>query len=203
MGGYGSGGHNKKHGQVEQNMRVDSFAIYKFLQCDKYIHYKDQVDIYKGGTLVRYHPQSGEMEIRENRAFYPLEISRVKNIDGKSQRLYFYCPCCERRVRYLYRNSQDGTYGCRICAGLNYRSQQVSGQEQLRIKMENIVEKKLDCYNWYHICEYIAELPVPPKPPYMRYKEYEKLAAELKKLQKTYRTACLKAFAGLGNKYWS
>lgn len=120
------------------------------------------------------------MDILENRAFYPLEVSRVKNIDGVSQRLYFYCPCCERRVRYLYRDSLEGTYQCRLCAGLNYRSQQVSGQERLRMKMENIVEKKLGCYGWYHTCKYICDLPIPPRPPYMRYEEYERLATDLK-----------------------
>ena len=46
MGGFGSGGHNKKHEQVEEktSVRVDSFAVYNFLQYDKYIHYKEKVD---------------------------------------------------------------------------------------------------------------------------------------------------------------
>lgn len=203
MGGFGSGGHNKKHEQVEKktSVRVDSFAVYNFLQYDKYIHYKEKVDIRSGGTVIRYYPQSREMEILENRAFYPLEVSRVKNIDGVSQRLYFYCPCCERRVRYLYRDSRKGTYQCRLCSGLNYRSQQVSGQEQLRMKMENIVEKKMGYYGWHYICDYIADLSIPPKPAYMRYEKYEKLVSELKKMQRDYRTACIKTFTGFCSKY--
>ena len=203
MGGFGSGGHNKKHEQVEEktSVRVDSFAGYNFLQYDKYIHYKEKVDIRSGGTVIRYYPQSREMEILENRAFYPLEVSRVKNIDGVSQRLYFYCPCCERRVRYLYRDSLEGTYQCRLCAGLNYRSQQVSGQERLLMKMENIVEKKLGCYGWYHTCKYICDLPIPPRPPYMRYAEYERLATELKGMQKTYLAACVRSLTTFQKKY--
>lgn len=76
----GCGGHNKKHEQVEEktSVRVDSFAVYNFLQYDKYIHYKEKVDIRSGGTVIRYYPQSREMEILENRAFYPLEVSMGK-----------------------------------------------------------------------------------------------------------------------------
>ena len=132
MGGWGSGGHNKTHRQVEKQrlLRVDSFAVYDNLRYDKYICYKDKVDIRGGCTIIRYYPHSKEAEILENGAYYPLGLSRVTNIDGYTQRLYFLCPCCDRRVRYLYRN-RNGFYMCRKCAGLNYRSQQVSGMASL------------------------------------------------------------------------
>lgn len=167
-----------------------------FLKYDKYIHYKEKLDVHSGGTIIRYYPQSREMEILENRAFYPMQVSRVTNIDGDSQRLYFHCPCCKKRVRYLYRDMRKGIYGCRLCVGLNYRIQQVSGQEWLRIKMEHMVEKKLKDREWYRKCSYIADLPVPSRPPYMRYKEYEKLVSELKKMQESYRIASMKTLSG-------
>ena len=101
MGGFGSGGQNKTHRQVEKQRayRIDSFKIYDHLKHDKYIGYKDKVEVHGGGTTIRYYPQSKKVEIRENGSYYPLEFSRVTNIDGYSQRLYCFCPCGERRVR--------------------------------------------------------------------------------------------------------
>ena len=204
MGGWGSGGHNKTHRQVEKQrfLRVDSFAVYDNLRYDKYTCYKDKVDIRGGCTIIRYYPHSKEAEILENGAYYPLGLSRITNIDGRSQRLYFCCPYCERRVRYLYRN-RNGFYMCRKCTGLNYRSQQVSGMAEMRLKMERIVEQKLDGYGWYQDYDCIADVPAPPKPPYMRWEVYEALIAELKKLQSDYYTASYRQLAGtsLGRRF--
>lgn len=188
MGGWGSGGHNKTHRQVEKQRlyRVDSFTVYDILTHDKYICYKDKTDVHGGGTIVRYYPQSKKAEILENGNYYPLKLSRVTNIDGDSQRLYFICPHCGQRVRYLYRKHDNGFYMCRKCAGLNYRSQQVSGMEEKRLRMERIVEKKLGGYGWYQDYDCIADMPVPTKPPYMRWKEYEALVKEFKRLQSEY-----------------
>lgn len=69
------------------------------------------------------------------------------------------------------------------------------------MKMENIVEKKLGCYGWYHTCKYICDLPIPPRPPYMRYAEYERLATELKEMQKTYLAACVRSLTTFQKKY--
>lgn len=205
MGGVGSGGHNKTHKQVEKqrSCRVDSFAVYDNLRYDKYLSYKDKVDIRGGCTTIRYYTQSKKAEIQENGAYYPLGLSRVTNIDGSSQRLYFLCPCCERRVRYLYRN-KNGFYLCRKCAGLNYKSQQVSGMAEMRLKMEYIVEQKLGEYDWYKKYDCIADIPVPAKPPYMRWKEYEALVEKLKKLQSDYYIAVCKQLAGtsLGRRFF-
>lgn len=198
MGGFGSGGYNKTHRQVEkqQAYRIDSFKIYDHLQHDKYIGYKDKAEVHGGGTIVRYYPQSKEAEIRENGDYYALGLSKVTNIDGYSQRLYFVCPHCGQRVRYLYRSNDNGFYMCRKCAGLNYRSQQVSGMSEMRLKMERIVEQKLECYDWYQDYDCIADVPAPAKPPYMRWNKYEALVAELKKLQSDYYTVYYKYLAG-------
>lgn len=205
MGGWGSGGHNKTHRQVEKQRlyRVDSFTVYDILTHDKYICYKDKADVHGGGTIVRYYPQSKKAEILENGNYYPLELSRVTNIDGYSQRLYFICPHCGQRVRYLYRNNDNGFYMCRKCGGLNYRSQQVSGMEELRLKMERIVEQKLGGYGWYQDYDCIADVPAPIKPPYMRWKEYETLTKELRRLQNDYCTISYQRFieTSLGRRF--
>lgn len=43
MGGYGSGGHNKTHRQLENLRRIDSFSFYDYLKADKYLFCKETV----------------------------------------------------------------------------------------------------------------------------------------------------------------
>ena len=59
MGGWGSGGHNRTHRQVEKQrlLRVDSFAVYDNLRYDKY------TDVYKRQA-------QGDAKVREAVADY-------------------------------------------------------------------------------------------------------------------------------------
>ena len=74
---------------------------------------------------------------------------------------------------------------------------------EMRLKMERIVEQKLGGYGWYQDHDCIADVPAPPKPPYMRWSKYEALVAELKKLQSDYYTAFYQQIAGtsLGRRF--
>ena len=127
--------------------------------------------------------------IREGDSYTDLLLSNVPGIDGKSTRLYFHCPYCGKRVRYLYRRQEH--YMCRNCAKLNYASQQKSGMDEMRLKMERIVEKELGYTWWYkdypNAC--ISDLWHIPKPRYMRWKKYERLLKEFRQLQKDYERA--------------
>ncbi len=140
MGGYGSGGHNKTHKQLENFRRIDSFSFYDYLKGDKYLFCKETVKypLFRGDIV--YYVGEGMAEIREGDSYTDLMLSSVPGIDGKSTRLYFHCPYCGKRVRYLYRRQEH--YMCRNCAKLNYSSQQKSGMDEMRLKMERIVEKK-------------------------------------------------------------
>ncbi len=189
MGGYGSGGHNKTHRRLENFHRVDSFAFYGYLIGDKYLHYKTAVQypLIRGDII--YYPQSKEAEIRAGGSYTELPLSRVPGIDGESVRMYFHCPYCGRRVRYLYDYHKH--YACRECAKLNYSCQQKSGMDEMRLKMERIAEKKLG-YTWWRkdypdTC--IQDLWYIPKPSYMRWEKYEKLMVEFRQLQKDYERA--------------
>ncbi len=137
MGGYGSGGTNKTHYQVENRraFRVDSFAFADHIRYDKYAYCKSIIKVPAGRTHIRYHTAVKCADLYERGGYTPLELSRVSNIDGHSQRVYFLCPGCKRRVRYLYARL-DGRFRCRVCAKLNYKSQQVNGMEEMRLKME-------------------------------------------------------------------
>ena len=189
MGGWGSGGQNKTHYPVEswRRFRIDSFAFADHIRYDKYAHCKSVIKVPAGNTHILYHTAVKCADLYEYGGYHPLELSRVTNIDGRSQRVYFLCPCCDRRVRYLYMGF-DGRYKCRTCSKLNYKSQQVSGMEEMRLKMRRIVEEKLGYYGWEVDFDCIADLPTPPKPAYMRWEKYNALALELETLQADYYT---------------
>lgn len=163
------------------------------------------------GDII-YHVQSKTALVKapgvqggENR-YVGLPLSRVPGIDGKSVRMYFHCPYCGKRARYLYR--RQGGYRCRNCAKLNYASQQKSGMDEMRLKMGRIVEKKLG-YTWWrkdYPDMYIQDLRHIPKPPYMRWGKYERLMQELQQLQKDYERAFWVGLAKcsmLSNERWT
>lgn len=195
MGGYGSGGHNKTHRQLENFHRIDSFSFYGYLKSDKYLDCKTTVQYPLARGDIIYHVQSKTALIRvlsiqsgEYR-YVDLPLSKVSGIDGKSVRMYFHCPYCGRRVRYLYDYYKH--YSCRKCAKLNYASQQKSGMDEMRLKMGRIVEKELGYTWWFR--DY-PDMPIQdlwhiPKPRYMRWEKYERLLKEFRQLQKDYERA--------------
>lgn len=199
MGGRGSGGHNRKHGRIEdvKYSRVDSFSLKSLLQGDKYLNYKECVEISGEYSTVRYYPCDGKTVIIGNGIYCETELDRVFNIDGCSTHFYFRCPCCGRRARYLYRDHDRKTYLCRSCAGLNYESQQAGRTDKMIRRMENIVESKLCWNDWYKAYDYIAMVSAPTKPKYMRWEKYNSLLSELKQLQHMYYLKEVKSLGSL------
>lgn len=182
------GGLNKTHGRVEnfRFQRLDSFAFYEYLSGDKYLHYKTDVKYPIVGSGIIYHVKTKTASIDSGVYEIPLGLARVTNIDGTTMRMYFLCPRCVRRVRYLYK--KDGDYQCRKCAKLNYGCQQKSGREEILHKMRHIVEEKLE-YTWWQTDNpntILPDLGYIPKPPYMRWEKYENLIREYKDLQDEY-----------------
>ena len=198
MGGYNSGGHNKTHKRLENFHRIDSFAFRDFIMWDKYLPFKESAKYPLVRGDIIYYPQSMEAEIREGDSYTDLLLSSVPGIDGLSERLYFHCPFCGRRVRYLYDYYKH--YACRKCAKLNYSCQQKSGMDEIRLKMERIAER-LDYQWWRNDFDCIADVYYIPKPHYMRWSKYEKLMQEFRALKKEYErnmeNALMKAYKAL------
>ena len=187
MGGYGSGGRNRTHKTVEDYKKIDSFAFYHHLMGDKYLHCKNTV---KYRDIV-YHVPSKTAVIKnyitrfKEYRYLDLPLSRVPGIDGESVRMYFHCPYCGRRVRYLYDFHKH--YVCRHCLKANYRIQQTNGMDKLRKQMENVLVKKLKYYWWREQPDLqIFELYSIPKPPYMRWEKYSQYLQEYRRLQQEY-----------------
>ena len=178
MGGWGSGGRNKTHGTVEQYSRIDSFELLRHI---------NEADA-EGDMLYVYDP-----------VFYGSNRFRlhwVEGVDGTRSRLYFGCPQCRRRVRYLY--ARGAGYVCRCCLGANYQSQQLRPWtiEDVRRRMRKIGEDQLGYTRWKHDnpkCQ-INELEIIPKPRYMRWAKYSALMMEFRELQNEYWRAFLREY---------
>ena len=95
----------KKHGQVEQKKRIDSFeAEYRAFLLD-------------GCELLPFSREGKTIRLDGERI---VKLDYVHNAAGRLT--FFLCPSCGRRVRFLFLPQ----YKCRTCAQLNYRSQQVT-----------------------------------------------------------------------------
>lgn len=195
--GIGSGGHNKTHRTIEDYRRVDSFALQRFM---------DQSvgrcwEIFDRGVIY-CNLVTGSVEISQGGEYKPLCLDKAGSSAVTPSRLYFRCPLCDRRVRYLY--NYHGFHVCRQCLDANYVGQQRNrGLEAIRRKMRQVVEQDLG-YTWWRIDNPnrgISELGIIPKPRYMRWAKYSRLIQKYRDLQDDYTRQLLKicgAFLPLG-----
>ena len=88
-------------------------------------------------------------------------------------RWWFSCPGCARRCAVLYRPPRRERYACRVCTGVDYETQKVSGRRRAEIRALKIR----------------AKLEVDPndgtvaKPAGMHQATYERLVAELRRFE--------------------
>lgn len=107
MGGYGSGGKNKRKRGITEYARADSYDP-------------------ESWTLVN------------------AETETVKA--GVYEAVFFKCPACGKRVRYLYDNKKM-SFVCRTCLNVNYPCQQLRRHRWAVVKVLKIL-KKLDVDTW-------------------------------------------------------
>ena len=175
VGGWGSGGRNKTHGTIERYWRIDSFELLRCIDAEDEPH--DLIDpVFYGNHRLRLH--------------------WVDGVDGTPSRLYFGCPQCRRRVRYLYACG-DG-YVCRNCLNANYESQQLrpGTVSHVRMQMRKLVEDQLGYTWWKHDNpgRQIEELDIIPKPRYMRWAKYSALMMKYQELQDEYWRAFIRQY---------
>lgn len=101
MGGYNSGGHNRTHGRVEENFRLDSFRLLRHADRFDCISDYGEYSYPAMGGRIFYNLIEDRARISHDGREYPLGLSKVPNVDGISYRLYFLCPKCGKRARYL------------------------------------------------------------------------------------------------------
>ena len=185
MGGYNSGGHNRTHGTVGQYKKLDSFFYREFLG---FLEYKGLESIKLGGFA--FHGNYIE------NADGLILLVGVPNNYGGQDRLYFECPYCYRRARFLYWH--DGWVKCRTCARLNYRSQQEtkSNGDLSAYKMQQLL-KKLKVTE--DLCTFDAARYRPERPRYMHEKTYRRLLVQLYREQDNFYNCSMAMLARIQN----
>jgi len=193
MGGYRSGGHNRKKNYVGSSIKIDSYYFSKRLQ------YMDLAGMdYSKGSMNWGNGNQAEI-IVSNEEFTVSYIATqngnkksvrdtfifeyVPNNYGGADRIYFICPYCERRVRFIY---LSGIYfKCRTCANLNYRSQQeTKGCDVTAVKMKKFIREK------FKDSESFAQIDLayyrPKRPKGMHWETYHRLFEQFCRLQEGY-----------------
>lgn len=200
MGSERGGGQNKTHGTVEQHPAIDSFSISK-LPIGKHTHLTED------GTDVIVVLMPKQMHISflyfnsENKSkckiAQKIVLFHLENNFGGKPRTYFLCPHCCVRTRFLF--CKEEVFQCRMCAKLNYTSQQLTrGLHSSIYRMEQVLQKGFGIKN--------APAPIdacrltPDKPKRMRWETYQKRLRSLREAQALFEDALLKKVAYIHGK---
>lgn len=120
-----------------------------------------------------------------------IHFDSVPNNYGGIDRLYFECPFCWRRSRFLYLHKKH--FKCRKCAKLNYCSQQLTKNEDIPIyKIRKLLRDKFGIIE--NLSPFDTSYYRPPRPKGMHQKTYDRLSIELLKLQIQYENESRKTF---------
>lgn len=184
----GRGGHNRCRRTIDDFHRVDSFGLRRLMNNSAGLRW----EVFDSGAIYCDFV-AGIVEISQDGEYQPLKLEKAGGSDGTPTRLYFRCPRCDRRTRYLY--NFRGYHVCRHCLNANYTSQQHNrGLEAIHRKMRKVVEQDMG-YTWWRIdnpnCG-ISELGIIPRPRYMRWAKYSRLMQKYRDLQDDYTRQLLK-----------
>lgn len=190
MGGYGSGGHNKKRGKAENYPRIDSFMFGK-IQKPLYgakisfgtTNNNIAASIFENGVRLSYSVSEDGEHIKDvNDHIY---FSYCDNNYGGKPRIYFICPYCSGRVRMIYLRNYH--FMCRKCGNLNYNSQQTTKDEMMVFyKASKLLNNKLKHKDDIAPAD-LTSLRV-KKPKYMHYRTYYKHMKRYKQFVREYDT---------------
>lgn len=173
-----NGGWNKSHGTVEKAFRIDSFDEAVSEGGGTLFAYADGVTQPIDCTCYTEYGPSPEtdreiVELWGRNRIQTLKLSRKANGFGGNQ-VFFLCPDCGRRVRYLYFNSTGRLFKCRKCSRLNYRSQQETRSDSMFYYGKGVDFANKHLYTWprvhpdgFSFCDWI-----PSRPRYMHRTTY-------------------------------
>lgn len=181
------GGQNQTHGTVENCPRIDSFDIRE--RFDGIIETGGDIvlDFWHtmiGGCYGGYDEEYVDLGHPASDWGITINMERVQSGFGGS-RVYWVCPCCGQRVRFLYFTKQ--TFQCRSCSNINYRSQQRT-RDSVAIYEQGLkyAREKLRYDPPPGMCP--AEFPgvLPPKPKGMHHATYMRHLVRFQKYQNEY-----------------
>lgn len=149
MGGFGSGGQNRKWQSIDDYRRLDAFYLHRhdllrdgtqtIIRWSSKTGNSAAVRLSSDGAMVtlRYQSQpDGELEwtVIED-AF---KITRIPKPFGGCQ-AYLCCRHCAKRCRYLF--VKGSHFACRTCHGLAHATRQASKSERATLKNQSLRER--------------------------------------------------------------
>lgn len=191
MGGYNSGGHRwgRQRAAVEACYRFDAKMLRKLLTAPPGAH----LAVSFGWTGPRGENAKAHAIYRAGDSFLTLHFERIGETETPApqriairfspchfggQRVWLVCGLCQRRAfrlflyPHFYMNGKrlDRFY-CRVCLGLTYDQRRTKDLLTLGQMRARRVQKKLGdtSHEWQWL---------PDKPKYMRWRTYERLAAQ-------------------------
>jgi len=187
------GGHNRTHDYTNRYKKLDSLHYSKIIPLmikRRRSHVEHELEwsdgsnagivIYPEKLIVGYTIKQDNKQEEICDTFY---FESISHNYGGPDRLYFLCPFCNKRIRFLYLHQLH--FKCRTCAKLNYYSQQVTkGTVALAYRMERIIKThfKIDV----NMAPMDLHVFTPPRPKGMHKKTYYKLLLELRDVQEEY-----------------
>ncbi len=193
MGGYGSGGHNRKHVTVDASVKMDAAMLRRagLIEPDK-LKASEWNFTHSRGAKHRIVAMagpgiSGEIVLtivtaNDKRHSQRIRVSYTFCTYGK-RRAWLHCPSCDCRVFRLfyyphtYNHSDEHVhyFACRHCYRLTYHLRRERGfslwQDRALKLQKKLVQRGADCVglSWHEL---------PDKPKGMRWATYSRLAKQ-------------------------
>lgn len=187
-----SGGDNKTHGQIERSLRIDSYEAGA-------VEGWGTIFASGGGHMVPLeceHFLEDDGETVELARGDILDMTRTTNYFGGS-RVYWLCPYCGRRIRYLYFVPVQG-FKCRECSRLNYACQQRTKDSTNFVRDGlKLARERLGWEPPFSICP--AEFPYvcPDRPKGMHRRTYYRYLARFRRYQEKYNRDSMREMLGI------
>ena len=208
-----NGGYNKTHEAVEDHNRIDSFELPDsggLMFCGRKTIDAVREFRYDGEWVRLYYPPGGprmspEINNRPDGLYETILLSGKRNGYGGRQ-IFFICPCCGKRVRYLYLKAG---FRCRECAKLNYRSsQRTRGEYDAYDRGKKYVHQHLDILWNPDLLDF--PYAIPERPRWMHWNVYSKHIKKLEQFQHQFErrqllgavSLCKKFGINIPQEYW-
>jgi hypothetical protein len=219
MGGYNSGGHNRKHVTVEASVKLDAAMLRRAGLMDattpkgNYWTYSSNRGQHTCTVLVIAGYEASTLEVTIITPDKAEQRQRIRTnatpCNFGRQRHWLHCPHCGRRVFKLYYYphtvNQAGQYvhyfACRHCLRLTYQARRERGFDLHQSRCFDAHDRMTDWARVHGVTSYKADRrqwEVPPeKPAGMRWRTYERIAGKWEKAAMQANTSFIEKTAAL------
>lgn len=195
--GYGSGGHNKRRTTAEACWKVDTAQLNRAGMIHPGTAMLGTIMFKTRALEIRVTPDNpGELRMalvvpKQGRHEQRVMLSFTDNHYGGASRAWFSCPLCRRRVfrLFYYDHTWNGPtqvhyLACRHCWRLTYNLRRERGLSKYQSQTAKASDKLKHWAALHGDWDYITDLKdlgwseLPPKPRWMRWHTYDKIATK-------------------------